>query len=159
MPFCLFQLETVSQSFIIFMTLTLWKLTGQLFHRTSVQLHFSDNVFQHYFRCAALAGRFHKRCRSARCIPIRYAKFSLLRDTHFSLCSFMGMYFETKYFFNILFLVRCSPYKVVSQLLPILFNDLSSFAVIIYFDVQRVPDLANGGPLIWLQVLLILVKK
>lgn len=57
----------------------------------------------------------------------------------------MGMYFETKYFFNILFLVRCSPYKVVSQLLPILFNDLSSFAVIIYFDVQRGPRFGQWG--------------
>lgn len=68
-----------------------------------------------------------------------------VHDTLFSLCNFMGMYFETKSFFNILFLVRCSPYKVVYRLLPILFNDLSSFAVIIYFDVQKVSDLARGG--------------
>lgn len=160
MPFCLLQLGTVSQSFIIFMTLTLLKITGQLFHRTSVQLHFSDNVFTTLFWM----------CRSGRTIPQAMLFFSLhpgtLREilavtwhSFFPSAILWACALELNIFFNILFLVRCSPYKVVHQLLPILLNDLSSFAVIIYFDVQRVPGLASGGPFIWLQVLLILVKK
>lgn len=78
MPFCLLQLGTVSQSFIIFMTLTLLKITGQLFHRTSVQLHFSDNVFTTLFWM----------CRSGRTIPQAMLFFSLHPST---LCEILAV--------------------------------------------------------------------
>ena len=78
MPFCLLQLGTVSQSFIIFMTLTLLKITGPLFHRTSVQLHFSDNVFTTLFWM----------CRSGRTIPQAMLFFSVHPST---LCEILAV--------------------------------------------------------------------
>ena len=160
---CLFGLHYICNSASIFVWFLwpwhFWKLQASCFIEHQFNCIFLIMSSQHYFRCAALAGQFHKRCCSSCGIPARYVKFLLSMTLFFPSAILWACTLKLN-----LFLISCFWSDVHLTKLFIgcflfysmTYHPLLSLFILMFKRSQIWPV---GGPFIWLQVLLILVKK